>query len=415
MENLNSVAYISKINSIEKIEGADKVVKATCGGWSCVIPINKFNINDLVLCITQDAVISKELAEKFGVLNYLRHKKSTNQYLVHTVKLRGVYSECILIPSFDIPLKLSESKSNLYEGRDLMGRLEIIKYELPLIQILQPKLKKVYFKWNEIHKFKMWKSYSNYLINVSKSKFKKYQKSNSNFKEYYKFPNQKNTPNMFNEQDIVVITRKIHGANWRASISKKNRLTFKDKIDKFLGKKLVDYEFCYGSHRVQKDSKSKGYYSTDIWGEMITKYNIESKMWDLASAFTKEELGSGITLYGEVYGEGVQGKEYNYGLKDRQLAIFDMELDGKYLEDEEFNVFNELFLNIDTVPYLYYGKWSKEIQDKYVGGFIKDTKSPEEGIVVKCISGDRKKISKVINPDYHTFGEKNNIEDLNGH
>ena len=34
---------------------------------------------------------------------------------------------------------------------------------------------------------------------------------NNNFKVYYKFPNIKNTKNIFNENDVIQVTRKIHG------------------------------------------------------------------------------------------------------------------------------------------------------------------------------------------------------------
>ena len=43
--------------------------------------------------------------------------------------------------------------------------------------------------------------------------------------------------------------------------------------------------------------------------------------------------------------------------------------------------------------------------------FIEGTKVPHEGIVIKEISGDRKKVAKVINPDYLIYGEKNDVGD----
>jgi hypothetical protein len=61
---------------------------------------------------------------------------------------------------------------------------------------------------------------------------------------------------------------------------------------------------------------------------------------------------------------------------------------------------------------LYTGPWDKEIQDMFVfGNFIGKTKVPHEGIVVKCLSGERHKVAKVINPDYLIYGEKNNVGD----
>jgi hypothetical protein len=46
-----------------------------------------------------------------------------------------------------------------------------------------------------------------------------------------------------------------------------------------------------------------------------------------------------------------------------------------------------------------------------VNNFIPKTKVPHEGIVVKSITGERSKISKVINNDYLIYSEKHNVED----
>jgi hypothetical protein len=56
--------------------------------------------------------------------------------------------------------------------------------------------------------------------------------------------------------------------------------------------------------------------------------------------------------------------------------------------------------------------YSQEIQDKYTfNNFIEGSKVPQEGIVIKNVSGERSKIAKVINPDYLIYGEKHNVGD----
>ena len=93
------------------------------------------------------------------------------------------------------------------------------------------------------------------------------------------------------------------------------------------------------------------------------------------------------------------------------LQGFDVEVDGKYegypAEAAHFDV-----LDLPQVELLYWGHWNKEKQDSYVfNNFIKGTKVPHEGIIVKHESGVRSKVSKVINPDYLIYGEKNNVGD----
>src|SRR6185436_12150585 len=94
MENNDSVCYIDKINSIEIIPNADKIELCVIQGWKSIIPKNSLKIGDIVLCITTDAVIPQEFGEKHGILTYLRKGNR-----VRTVKLRGVYSDCIVIPT----------------------------------------------------------------------------------------------------------------------------------------------------------------------------------------------------------------------------------------------------------------------------------------------------------------------------
>ena len=84
----------------------------------------------------------------------------------------------------------------------------------------------------------------------------------------------------------------------------------------------------------------------------------------------------------------------------------------QFLSDNSFQILVDNLKICDTVEYLYTGKWNKEIQDACVfDNFIYHTKIPHEGIVVKCISGNRQKISKIINPDYLTYGEKHGTTD----
>jgi len=240
------------------------------------------------------------------------------------------------------------------------------------------------------------------------------QKDNLNFNKYHKFPNHKNTPNMFSEEDEVVVTRKVHGTNARFGIVKKNKLSLWDKVKRLFGYE-VEYEFILGSHNVIKTySKDGGFYNDNVWAECAIKYGIEEKLWDLFYKIRETEpdlLGTGIILYGEIYGEGIQGQHYTYGLKGRQLGLFDIELNKQYLNREEFNEF-VFELDLPLVETLYRGPYNLEIINKLIEkNYIPGTKTPHEGVVVSHVSGDRTKISKMINPEYLMFGEKNEVPD----
>ena len=373
MENNNSCCFVAKISEVQAIEGADNIELVVAKGWNAITKKGEFREGSLVIIATTDAVIPEKLSEKMGVANYLR--KGTR---VRTVKLRGVYSECLIIPIIYI------RSINILDGKDVMAELGITKYEPPVKQIQLASGRKIKYK------------------------------DNQNFHIYYKFPNLKNVAGMFTEEDTVEITRKIHGTNARYGIVKKMKLTFFDKVKKFLriADDWIDYEYVYGSHNCEKGSDSQGFYSTDVWSTIAEQYKIKEKLWAYVKSNTMHpEIGEGITLYGEIYGAGIQ-KGYEYGLEGIKFAGFDVKEDGDYLSPIDAKL---QFVDIMDLPYvdvLHFGNWSQKVQDSFVfKNFITGLKVPHEGIVIKYHTGERNKVAKVINPDYLIYGEKNDIGD----
>ena len=317
MENNNSVCYVARINEIKPIPGADNIEQGVIGGWNCIFKKGEYKVNDLVAIATTDAVIPQGLSDAMNVTNYLRKGQR-----VRTVKLRGVYSECLVIPNQFLPVGYNP------EGKDLMDSLNIFKYEPPVVQIQLASGKKVRYH------------------------------QNPNFTVYYKFPNIKNVIGMFTEENNVQITRKLHGTNARYGIVKKNKLSFWDKCKKFLrlADEWIEYEYVYGSHNVEKGSDSQGFYDTDVWREVADKYDIKRKLWhyvDVMGSLTN--IGSGITIYGEIYGPGIQ-KNYDYGLKELEFAAFDITINGEYQHITNVQVACEKCLMLPHVPVLYVGR-----------------------------------------------------------
>ena len=379
MENNNSVCYVARVNEIKEIPGADNIEQGVIGGWNCIIKKGEYKVDDLVVVATTDAVIPQELSDAMNVTNYLRKGQR-----VRTVKLRGVYSECLIIP-----LTYVQGVKRV-EGADVMDMLGIFKYEPPAVQIQLASGRKV-----------------------------KYHQ-NPNFTVYYKFPNIKNVTGMFNTDDYVQITRKLHGTNARYGIVKKRKLSFWDKCKKFLrlADEWIEYEYVYGSHNVEKGSDTQGFYDTDVWRTIADKYQIKDKLWAFVKNHKPSEVGSGVVVYGEIYGPGIQ-KNYDYGLNELEFAGFDVMWDGRYFAGEATHLTmigksTDFIGGVDLphVPILYVGLWSQEIQDQFTfNNFIEGTKVPHEGIVIKHTSGQREKVAKCINPDYLIYGEKHDVGD----
>ena len=156
MENNNSVCFVGKVTDIKPIDGADNIELVVVNGWNCISKKGEYKVNQLAIIATTDAIIPQSLSDEIGVTNYLRKGGR-----VRTIKLRGVYSECLIIPH---PYILKGA-----EGVDMMESLGIYKYEPPVRQVQLASGRKVKYK------------------------------DNPNFHVYYKFPNFKNVPNMFSE------------------------------------------------------------------------------------------------------------------------------------------------------------------------------------------------------------------------
>jgi len=288
-----------------------------------------------------------------------------------------------LIIPFIYAEKVTHPKAKWAEGTDMMDVLKIYKYEPPAVQ-----------------------------VQLSSGRKIKYHQ-NPNFGVYYKFPNAKNVSGMFTEEDEVQITRKIHGTNARYGIVKKRSLSLWDKVKKFFGiaDQWIEYEYVYGSHNVEKGSDSQGFYDTDVWRTIAESYDIKNKLWSYAKTYGPDIIGSGIILYGEICGPGIQ-KNYDYGLNKIEFLGFDFVENGKYLDTWSTAHVIVDRLNLPHVAVLHTGMWSQEVQDKYTfNNFIEGSKVPQEGIVIKHISGDRSKVAKVINPDYLIYGEKHDVGD----
>jgi RNA ligase (TIGR02306 family) len=378
MQNLNSVAFVAKIENIVPIPGADNIEQALIGGWSCIVKKGAHSRGELVICATTDAIIPQTLADKMGVTGYLRSGTR-----VRTVKLRGVYSECLIIPLHYLKGKLTMGNPDVNEGDDVMEKLGISKWEPPVKQIQLASGRKIRYS------------------------------ENPNFHVYYKFPNMKNVKGMFTEEDEVQITRKLHGTNARYGIVKKKKLSLWDRVKKFFGDEWADYEFVVGSHNVEKGSDSQGFYNTNVWYKIADDYKIKESLWYYVKNViaNKEAIGSGIVVYGEIYGAGIQ-KNYEYGLKNIKFAAFDLTVNGVYFPTQMALDEIIVFMELPHVPVLYTGPWNQAIQDKYVfNNFIEGSKVPHEGVVVKHVSGERNKVAKVINPDYLIYGEKHDVGD----
>lgn len=351
---------ICKIEKLEDHTNADRLEIVLLKGWSCVVQKGSFKQDDLCLYIPIDSILPEEVELKiFGNDSKIKLHK----HRVQTIKLRKVISQGLVVR----PELLGIDKYK--EGQDFTEQLNIIKYEPPEVNI------SIYGKCNKIKK----------------------RYVNSNFKKYTDIENIKNYNKVFTESDIVSITCKLHGTNYRCGWVENEANTVWKKIKKFFG--LLDkYEFIFGSRNVQLSykNKSKYFYDSNVYAKATEQYDLKNK------------LKIGEILYGEIVGWKIQSG-YNYGCKEGEikLYVFDIMRDNKYVDTEEFNsICKER--DIPIVPELYLGNFDIDKVKECTQG--KSVVSPEdqpvrEGCVIKSVKEEispliGRKILKSINSEY---------------
>jgi phage FluMu protein Com len=174
------------------------------------------------------------------------------------------------------------------------------------------------------------------------------------FRFHYSTAHLGRNSHLLNPDDIISISEKLHGQNFVASnVLTRPILSWKDKVAKFLGVKVVDkgYQFVYSSRSVVK-SRRDGSIGDDQWG--VHAKELENK------------LPPGYTVIGELVGFGPGGnglqKGYDYGCEPAtsKLKIFRITYTdpiGECLELSVFDIqrFCEKY-NLETVPYHYIGR-----------------------------------------------------------
>jgi RNA ligase (TIGR02306 family) len=341
------------IDNIEPHENADRLEIATVKGWRCIVPKDVYSIGDECVYLQPDILLPPELAEKLGVSNYL--KKIPKNYpdrdnyagRVSVTRLRGIPSSGIVARVYD------EWREHL---GDLATYLGVEKYEPP-----EP-------------------------IGTGDA-----ERDCTAFHRYIDMENIRNFPNVFEEDEIVIATEKIHGTNCRLGYVNENG------IMTWMG----------GSHRVRRRqfTETDGKISTSVYWKPYDLYpEIQSMMMELAQRFGQPSSGlADIVVFGEIFGSGIQ--DLKYGQKMTQDFVgFDISVDGTYLNYSDcMSWFTQYY--IPVVPFIYYGKYQLKVLEEHASGqTLLDDKHIREGIVIRPMEESYyhrgRKILKLINFDY---------------
>ena len=347
--------------SVARINGQD--------GFVCIVGLNEFKDGDLVIYIPSDSLLPQ---------NIMDYREQTKIHMtdnrLRAIKIRGIISEGLCLdPSKWLP------EEKIKEGEDVTELLDIKKYE-PKISNKNP-------------------------LRAPGGMRLGYK--NKNFPKYTNIERIEKSPGKFDGRDVVV-TKKIHGSNWRAGyIEKDNIGLFKGFMKKFFG---ISYkEFLVGTHNTIRFTNNEEQKNKDAYWKIAIKYDIEGVCKRVLAVYDY----TNIVFYGELYGPKIQ-KGYGYGVESDnfELRIFDIMLDGEYIAWDKAEWICEQFC-LPTVEVVYCGKYYSNILALAQGvDEYGEWKGKREGIVIKTCQEEKsvygRRIAKKINSEY--ILDKNNTE-----
>ena len=409
------IVQVCRIDKIEDLENAQRLQMATVKGWQTLVGKDQHHVGELVIYIPPDSVVPQNLIDALK-LEYLREHNGR----LRTIKLRGYISQGLIL-SFgqfvdaNLVDNIQPSGSNVFvdstfkrpilldgeykEGDDVGEALGIKKYEVPQKSIAGPRKEYIRDYWKKLlaHEITLRRFVAK-SVGIIKTRLRKPKLTNEHFKVYTDINNVKHYPNIFEPGEHVIVTEKIHGTNFRVG-NLPVKQTFLNKLFKKSG-----YEFCYGSHRVQKTALSgKGWYGEDVYGQIAARYNL------------KDVIPNGYVLYGEIYGPKIQ--KMVYGMKEIDVVFFDLQINGNYVDYQIFKDFCDL-AKLPTVPVLFNGQLDEGTLRLCTDGKTtigNDKNQIREGCVIKPITEKLdpragRKILKSISAEYLLTKDEDNAE-----
>lgn len=341
-----AVAMVTTVESVKVHPNADRLDIVSVLGWQVVSAKDTMKAGQPVLFIPPDMLVPKNLAEKWGVLKYL---KGPNCDRVGKIRLRGEPSLGLVV---QIPLELSQAR----DGENVAAVLGIVKYEPPM-----------------------------------RMRCEDAESPLSLFTKYTDIENLRNYPHAFEDGELVVATEKIHGTNSRVGVIDGVMVAGSMEIQR---RPPFDRNENLDRPAMAKACSSSTYWypwSLDCVNDLLMTLSRSHKQ---------------VILYGEIFGKKIQSLSYgipaNSGVGFR---AFDLLIDGDFVDNDELVRLLKVF-GVDMVPILYEGPFSISKIKELSNGKSSLADHIREGVVVRPVVERfsnlvcRRLVMKYVGDDY---------------
>ncbi len=355
---------VERVLSVDPHPNADRLEVVTVLGWQVVTRKGSYQAGDLCVYFPVDSVLPPALESWLFPAD---SKVTLSKGRIKTIKLRGHVSQGMCVPAGEVRAQYSVMHS-LEEGDDLTALLGVTKYEPPV-------------------------KGDSRMPGAGKQRVKR--KDNPHFAKYTDLENIKNYPRVLDEQEIVVITEKIHGTNFRAGWVPRVARTWVQRLRQRLNLWWDPWEFVYGSRNVQlQRGDGACYYDTNVYAATCKHYSLEQR------------LPKGVVIYGEVFGAGIQpGYAYGCTEGETKLRLFDVARNGQYLGYTEARAVADE-ASLQWSPVLFIGPYTPARVTSCTNG--PSVVAPEQAVREGCVvrpwaertGACGRVLLKSISPDY---------------
>jgi len=366
------IVEICKVNYINEHPNADRLELLKIKGWDVVAGKDIVKEGDLVVFIPPDAVLPESLHEFLGITKYCAELPKNadgsrpSGRRVKAARLRGMpsYGTIMTINSFGEYFKSvygDYPACAMLEGDDVCETLGITKWEPPI-----------------------------------KCNSGDAARENVRFHKYTSIERWNNFPDLFTEDDTVIITEKIHGTNCRVGFGQGDDY----EAD-------ASYSYYAGSHAVRRKKPEEGKQSL-YWLPYELCPRLREMLFDLWGQHCADNDKSQqmVIVFGEIYGVGVQDMQYDQ-VNAKGFRAFDISIGGEYMGAEKYKLFKKY--DIPHVPILHHGKYTADKVQYYTDGETvlgsEGKFKGREGVVITSATEGRdpligRKILKSVSVDY---------------
>lgn len=318
-KNERELAYVVRVDGIEELPGYDRVESAIVGGWRCIVPKGQFQPGSLGIYFEIDSRVPAD-NPAFAFME-------KRNYKVKTQKMCKSISQGLLMHPSDFGWNvyalsgtdkffISDDNNEVhdpdFESRFLTAKLGVTYAEAEDNERKGAGPDK-YKKMAQRHPNIFKKSWARWLM-------KRNWGRKLMFMFFGKKKDKRGWPSHIASKTDV---ERIQNVIW--TLQNKNPFVATEKVDGSSMSVMAEYgrfnkikKYVCSRNVVFENPEQDCYYDTNIYFEAYEKYNLGEKIEHML----KDLKLSNIAIQMEVYGDGVQKRNYSMNNGERKIAVF---------------------------------------------------------------------------------------------